>query len=130
MATAKTYATMRMPAHQARATQMLLPTGWPANTSRIELTIDVSGWCSANQRTGPAMVSVGTKSGADEREEDERVRERARAGHGARGQARDRRDLRQCQGEQDQDARDREPGPHSRPRAEADDEGDAHDDQD
>src|SRR5215469_2596023 len=62
MTMAKTYATMRMPTHQARATQMLLPTGWPANRSRIELTIDVTGWCSANQRTVPGMVSVGTKA--------------------------------------------------------------------
>src|SRR5215468_9995187 len=62
MTMAATYATTRMPAHQARATQMLLPTGWPANRSRIELTIDVTGWCSANQRTGPGMVSVGAKA--------------------------------------------------------------------
>src|SRR5215469_14340328 len=62
MTMAKMYATMRMPTHHARATQMLLPTGWPANNSRIELTIDVTGWCSANQRTGPGMVSVGTKA--------------------------------------------------------------------
>src|SRR5262252_3377776 len=51
-----------MPTHQAKATQMSLPTGWPANSSRIELTIDVTGWCSANQRTGPGMVLVGTKA--------------------------------------------------------------------
>src|SRR5215831_5417992 len=62
MTMAATYATTRMPAHQARATHMLLPTGWPANRSRIELTIDVTGWCSANQRTGPGMVAVGTKA--------------------------------------------------------------------
>src|SRR5262249_17262863 len=55
MAKAKTYTTMRMPTHQARTTQMLLPTGWPANKSRIELTTDVSGWGSANQRTRPAI---------------------------------------------------------------------------
>src|SRR5215467_12789309 len=62
MTMAKTYATMRMPTHQARATQMSLPSGWPANKLRIELTIDVTGWCSANQCTGPGMVSVGTKA--------------------------------------------------------------------
>src|SRR5579872_6138781 len=59
---ANTYATTRMPTHHASATQMSLPTGWPENSSRIELTIEVTGWCSANQRTGPGMVLVGTKA--------------------------------------------------------------------
>jgi hypothetical protein len=30
--------------------------------SRIVLTIEVTGWFSANERTGPGMVSVGTKA--------------------------------------------------------------------
>src|SRR5215831_8374591 len=51
-----------MPAHQATASQTLLPTGWPAKRSRIESAIDVTGWCSANHRTGPGIVSVGTKA--------------------------------------------------------------------
>src|SRR5579864_2775785 len=59
---ASTYATTRMPTHQARATQMSLPTGCPANRSRIELTMDVTGWCSANHRTGAGIVFVGTKA--------------------------------------------------------------------
>ena len=51
-----------MPTHQASATQMSLPTGCPANRSWIVLTIEVTGWFSANQRTGPDIVSVGTKA--------------------------------------------------------------------
>jgi hypothetical protein len=41
---------------------MSVPTGCWANRSRIVLTIEVTGWFSANQRTGPGMVSVGTKA--------------------------------------------------------------------
>ena len=59
---AKLYATMRMPTHQARAIQMSVPTGCCVNRSRIALTIDVTGWCSAKARTGPGMVSVGTNA--------------------------------------------------------------------
>src|SRR5215467_6320696 len=51
-----------MPTHQARATQMSLPTGCCANSALIELTIEVTGWCSANARTGPGMVAVGTNA--------------------------------------------------------------------
>jgi hypothetical protein len=41
---------------------MSSPTGCWANRPRIVLTIDVTGWLSANQRTGPGMVSVGTNA--------------------------------------------------------------------
>ncbi len=41
--------------------QMSMSTGCWANRSRMALTIDVTGWCSAKARTGPGMVSVGTK---------------------------------------------------------------------
>src|SRR5215813_916533 len=51
-----------MPTHQARATQMSLPTGCCANRALIELTIEVTGWCSANARTGPGMVAVVTNA--------------------------------------------------------------------
>src|SRR5499427_2485276 len=51
-----------MPTHQARATQMSLPTGCCANRALIELTIEVTGWCSAKARTGPGMVAVGTNA--------------------------------------------------------------------
>jgi hypothetical protein len=30
--------------------------------SRIALTMDVTGWCSAKARTGPGMVAVGTNA--------------------------------------------------------------------
>src|SRR5690349_17673225 len=51
-----------MPTHHASATQMSAPTGCPAKMSRVELTIDVTGWFSANQRTGPGIDSVGTNA--------------------------------------------------------------------
>src|SRR3712207_9422349 len=51
-----------MPAHQARAVQIPVPTGCPVNTARIVLTIEVTGWCSAKARTGPGIVSVGTNA--------------------------------------------------------------------
>ena len=41
---------------------MPLPTGCRVNRSRIALTIEVTGWCSAKARTGPGMVPVGTKA--------------------------------------------------------------------
>ena len=41
---------------------MSVLTGCWANRSRIVLTMDVTGWCSAKARTGPGMVSVGTKA--------------------------------------------------------------------
>ena len=41
---------------------MSLSTGCRANRSRIASTIEVTGWCSANPRTGPGMVSVGTNA--------------------------------------------------------------------
>src|SRR5262249_25757152 len=53
---------MRMPTHQARAVQMLVLTGFWANRSRTVLTMDVTGWLSANARTGPGMVAVGTNA--------------------------------------------------------------------
>src|SRR4029079_11988894 len=59
---AKTYATMRMPTHQARAIQMSVPTGCWVNRLRIALTMDVTGWFSAKARTGPGMVLVGTNA--------------------------------------------------------------------
>ena len=59
---AKTYATTRIPTHQASAIQMPLPTGCWANRSRMALTIDVTGWFSAKARTGPGMVSVSTNA--------------------------------------------------------------------
>src|SRR5579864_2931342 len=62
MPMAKVYATIRMPTHQASAIQMSLPTGCYVNTARIALTMDVTGWCSAKARTGPGIVSVGTKA--------------------------------------------------------------------
>ena len=36
------------------------------------LTIEVTGWCSANQRTGPGMPTVGTNAERDEHDQDER----------------------------------------------------------
>ena len=41
-----------MPTHQASATQMSVPTGCPANRSWIVLTIEVTGWFSANSADG------------------------------------------------------------------------------
>ncbi len=41
---------------------MSLLTGCCANRSRMELTMDVTGWFSAKARTGPGMVSVGTNA--------------------------------------------------------------------
>ena len=41
---------------------MSAPTGCWANRSRIVLTMEVTGWCSAKARTGPGMVAVGTKA--------------------------------------------------------------------
>ena len=41
---------------------MSVPAGCCANRSRIALTIDVTGWCSAKARTGPRMVSVATNA--------------------------------------------------------------------
>src|SRR5579859_401160 len=58
----KVYATMSVPTHQARATQMPVPTGCWVNRSRIALTMDVTGWFSANARTGPGIVLVGTNA--------------------------------------------------------------------
>ena len=52
----------------------------------------------------------------------------ARSVHALRGEAGDDSDPRQRQGEQDEDAGDREPGRHSSARAEADADGDEHDD--
>lgn len=50
------------PMHQARAVQILLLT-WPSyKRARIEFTIEVTGWFSANARTILGMVSVGTKA--------------------------------------------------------------------
>src|SRR5438270_9295864 len=51
-----------MPAHQARAIQMSLLTGCCVNRSRIALTMEVTGWCSAKARTGPGIVPVGTNA--------------------------------------------------------------------
>ena len=55
-------ATMRMPVHQPRAIHSSPPTGVPASSARIELTMGVTGWFSANHRTGPGIVSVGTNA--------------------------------------------------------------------
>src|SRR4029453_8995959 len=62
MTMAKMYATMRMPTHQARAIQMSVPTGCCVNRSRIALTMDVTGWYSAKEGTGPGMESEGTNA--------------------------------------------------------------------
>src|SRR6266536_3996547 len=62
MTMAKVYATISVPTHQARAIQMSVPTGCWVNRSRIALTMDVTGWCSAKARTGPGMVLVGTNA--------------------------------------------------------------------
>src|ERR1700733_15065611 len=51
-----------MPTHQARGTQMSLPTGCRANRALIVLTIEVTGWFSAKARTGPGIEAVGTKA--------------------------------------------------------------------
>src|SRR6478736_9110385 len=51
-----------MPTSQAIATQLSAPTGSPANSARIESTIEVTGWFSANHWTGPGMLSVGTNA--------------------------------------------------------------------
>ena len=51
-----------MPAHQARATQMSLPTGCRSNRALIVLTIEVTGWFSAKARTGPGIEAVGTNA--------------------------------------------------------------------
>src|SRR5690349_3918899 len=51
-----------MPTHQASAVQIPEPTGCPVNRSRIVLTMEVTGWFSANARTGPGMVAVGTNA--------------------------------------------------------------------
>lgn len=51
-----------MPTHQARAIQIADSTGRPANKAWIVFTIEVTGWFSANQRTGPGIVSVGTNA--------------------------------------------------------------------
>src|SRR5690349_20800813 len=51
-----------MPAHQARAIQISWPTGCCSHSARIVLTIEVTGWFSAKARTGPGIVSVGTKA--------------------------------------------------------------------
>ena len=41
---------------------MSVPTGCCASRSRIASTMAVTGWFSAKARTGPGMVSVGTKA--------------------------------------------------------------------
>lgn len=51
-----------MPTSQARAIQMSLPMGWWAKSARIVFTMDVTGWFSANQATGPGIEAVGTKA--------------------------------------------------------------------
>ena len=53
---------MRSPTHQTSAIQMSCPAGWPANSERIALTMAVTGWFSANQRTAPGIVSVGANA--------------------------------------------------------------------
>ncbi len=53
---------MAIPAHQASAVQMSVPTGWPASRLRIDSTMAVTGWFSANARTGVGMVAVGTNA--------------------------------------------------------------------
>src|SRR5262252_1343023 len=59
---ASTKATRRTPTHQARAIQMSEPPGCCANRARIVLTIEVTGWFSANARTGPGIEAVGTNA--------------------------------------------------------------------
>src|SRR3984957_7010527 len=59
---ANAQATTRMPTHQARATQMSLPTGCRSNRALIVLTIEVTGWFSAKARTGAGIEAVGTKA--------------------------------------------------------------------
>src|SRR6476619_6534738 len=51
-----------MPAHQARAIQMSLPTGCCSNRALLVLTIEVTGWFSAKARTGPGIEAVGTNA--------------------------------------------------------------------
>lgn len=87
---------------------MSVPTGCWARMSRIVLTIEVTGWFSANQRTGPGMVSVGTKAELMKGRK-MRVGEGARAVDGLGGEAGDHREPGQREGEQDQDAGDGEP---------------------
>lgn len=51
-----------IPTHQASAIQIPLPTVPSYKRARIEFTIEVTGWFSANARTILGMVSVGTKA--------------------------------------------------------------------
>ena len=51
-----------MPTHQASATQMSSPTGCPAKSAWMLLTIEVTGCYSAKARTGPGIVSVGANA--------------------------------------------------------------------
>jgi hypothetical protein len=74
------------------------------------------------------MVAVGTNAELMNGRKRIGVGERARAVRGLRGKTGNHSDPRQRQGEQDQDAGDRQPRQHSRPRAEAHQEGDEHDD--
>ena len=53
---------MVIPTHQPSAVQVSAPTGWPVDRSRSVSTIAVTGWFSANTRTGVGMVSVGTNA--------------------------------------------------------------------
>ena len=40
---------------------MLDPTGRPSNSARMVFTIEVTGWYSANQATGPGIDEVGVR---------------------------------------------------------------------
>src|ERR1700759_3222091 len=51
-----------MPRHQARAIQMSLPTGCCSDRALIVSTIEVTGWFSANARTGAGIEAVGTNA--------------------------------------------------------------------
>src|SRR6476620_8369685 len=53
---------MVIPTHQPSAVQVSAPTGWPVDRSRSVSTIAVTGWFSANTRTGVGMVVVGTNA--------------------------------------------------------------------
>ena len=62
MTIAIAYAPIRMPAIQARLIQISLPTVSCANSPLMVFTMEVTGWFSANQATGPGIEVVGTNA--------------------------------------------------------------------
>src|SRR3954466_7206319 len=59
---AKKYATTVIPTHHAKAIHISFPTGSEFSRERTVLTIDVTGWFSANTRTTAGIVAVGTNA--------------------------------------------------------------------